>query len=219
MFTIGGVCIAMDAEDRGTDFGGQAVYDRFRGSRQPDIRVRLRRGVPPRVGERPIFACPPIWALFSHNDMRAFRVFPDEVYPGAERILIFSDRSDKADLFFPGSLSRRMDPLTGPSLELLMVTYLGQVGGVITHSCGITMNGKGILFVGESGAGKSTLARLWNHEENIDVLSDDRIVVRKKGNEFWMYGTPWHGEARFASPRGARIERIFFLKHGPTCSI
>jgi serine kinase of HPr protein (carbohydrate metabolism regulator) len=95
-------------------------------------------------------------------------------------------------------------------MELLMVNYLAQERGVIIHGCGIEKNGKGILFVGESGAGKSTLAKLWDQEDGVDVLSDDRIIVRKKGEQFWMYGTPWHGDAKFASPETVRLERILF---------
>jgi hypothetical protein len=34
-----------------------------------------------------------------------------------------------------------------------------------------------------------------------------------------MYGTPWHGEAKYGSPRAVRLERIFFLRHGPNHSI
>ena len=29
-----------------------------------------------------------------------------------------------------------------------------------------------------------------------------------------MYGTPWHGEAMYASPRSAPLARIFILQHG-----
>ena len=29
-----------------------------------------------------------------------------------------------------------------------------------------------------------------------------------------MYGTPWHGEAAYASPGSARLGRIFILEHG-----
>ena len=112
-----------------------------------------------------------------------------------------------------------IDPFYGPTMELLMVNYLAQGSGVIIHSCGIAMNGRGILFVGESGAGKSTLAKMWNQESGVDVLSDDRIIVRKKGHQFWMYGTPWHGDARLASPRRVRLESIFFLRHGQNNSI
>ena len=73
--------------------------------------------------------------------------------------------------------------------------------------------------MGFRGAGKSTLARMWDQENGVDVLSDDRIIVRKKRRHFWMYGTPWHGDARLASPRGVRLERIFFIRHGQNNSI
>ena len=29
-----------------------------------------------------------------------------------------------------------------------------------------------------------------------------------------MYGTPWHGEAMYASPGSAAVTRIFILEHG-----
>ena len=29
-----------------------------------------------------------------------------------------------------------------------------------------------------------------------------------------MYGTPWHGEAMYASPNSAPLARIFILQHG-----
>ena len=29
-----------------------------------------------------------------------------------------------------------------------------------------------------------------------------------------MYGTPWHGEAMYASPNSAPLARIFVLEHG-----
>ena len=29
-----------------------------------------------------------------------------------------------------------------------------------------------------------------------------------------MYGTPWHGEAHFALPKRAPLQRIFVLEHG-----
>lgn len=30
-----------------------------------------------------------------------------------------------------------------------------------------------------------------------------------------MYGTPWHGEAMYASPNSAPLARILILEHGP----
>jgi hypothetical protein len=69
-------------------------------------------------------------------------------------------------------------------------------------------------LAGESGAGKSTLANLWDRTDGADVLSDDRTLVRQIDGELRMFGTPWHGEAKFGSARGTKLEKIFFLQHG-----
>jgi hypothetical protein len=105
-------------------------------------------------------------------------------------------------------------PLEYPLDELLMINLLARGRGVEVHGCGvIDRDGAGYLFAGHSGAGKSTTARLW-HDRQATILSDDRIILRLRGDEVWMYGTPWHGEEGFASPGSARLARIFFLEHG-----
>jgi hypothetical protein len=95
------------------------------------------------------------------------------------------------------------------------------------------------LFVGHSGAGKSTTARLWTSLHNVQILSDDRIILRESklrenklrenklrenklpasgptvsATRIFMYGTPWHGEAHYALPQRAPLQRIFVLEHG-----
>ena len=149
-------------------------------------------------------------------------------------------------------------PLEYPLDELLIMHRLTQEKAIELHSCGIVRpDGTGNLFVGHSGAGKSTTTRLWTEREDVDILSDDRIIVRrdedKSGVEMpcegvaggevqqvlrlrdrsasptghfaqddrakissgmRMYGTPWHGEAMYASPGSAPLTRIFILEHG-----
>jgi hypothetical protein len=46
------------------------------------------------------------------------------------------------------------------------------------------------------------------------VLSDDRIILRSWAEKTWMYGTPWHGEAKLALPIRTPLRQIFFLRHG-----
>jgi ABC-type glutathione transport system ATPase component len=80
------------------------------------------------------------------------------------------------------------------------------------------------LFIGHSGAGKSTTARQWTSLHEVEILSDDRIIVREDpvredrvgedATQIFMYGTPWHGEAAFALPKRAPLQRIFVLEHG-----
>jgi hypothetical protein len=98
--------------------------------------------------------------------------------------------------------------------EILMVNLLSRGRGVLLHACGVaTIGGRGHLFVGVSGAGKSTLANLWRRRSDVVVLSDDRVIVRRRGEEFWAHGTPWHGDAKLASPVAVPLERIYVIEH------
>jgi hypothetical protein len=56
---------------------------------------------------------------------------------------------------------------------------------------------------------------MWLAEPDVRVLSDERIILRDEGGAIWMYGTPWHGDGHIAAPGRARLDRIFFLRHGP----
>lgn len=149
-----------------------------------------------------------------------------------------------------------VEPLGYPLDELLIMHRLTQEKAIELHGTGIVRpNGDANLFVGHSGAGKSTTTRLWTDVEDVEVLSDDRIIVRRdelrdesgdrvgilrlrencaspsshyaqddkqiphsaqndKKHKMRMYGTPWHGEAMFASPNSAPLTRIFVLEHG-----
>lgn len=107
-------------------------------------------------------------------------------------------------------------PLEYPADELLFTNYLAHHAlGVEVHGCGLIDRECGsFLFLGHSGAGKSTTTGLWNSARSPKILSDDRIILRIHDGELWMYGTPWHGEAAFASAAMAKLNRIFILQHG-----
>jgi hypothetical protein len=206
---IGDVAISIEG-----DVSGEIApaYLPFISQGKTDISLRLHRGIPDHVVGEKVFESPPIWTLYRENGTSVIRLFPE--MGDLQRTLFLPHHLKHADLYFADDAIRFIDPYFGPIIELLLIHYLAQARGIILHACGIVIEDKGILFVGESGAGKSTLARMWDQENGVDILSDDRIIVRKQGREFRVYGTPWHGEAAFGSPREARLERIFFLSHG-----
>jgi hypothetical protein len=116
-------------------------------------------------------------------------------------------------------------PLCYPVDELLIMHRLTQECAIELHGVGIVgPNGASNLFVGHSGAGKSTTAWLWTSLHKIEILSDDRIIVRESParelrpgddpRQIFMYGTPWHGEGCFALPQRAPLQKIFVLEHG-----
>lgn len=107
-------------------------------------------------------------------------------------------------------------PLEYPLDELVMNHRLALGEGVELHALGLAdQDGSGYLFLGHSGAGKSTTARLWMSQPGVQLLSDDRIIVRKHENTFWMYGTPWHGDAGVASAGRVPLSAMFLLEQAP----
>ena len=109
------------------------------------------------------------------------------------------------------------DPFEYPLDELLVTRWLSRGRGIELHACGIVDEaGRGYIFCGQSGAGKSTTARTWLAARPGTVLSDDRIVVRWLEGRFWMYGTPWHGEAKLSAPARAPLSAVLLVKQAST---
>ncbi len=107
-------------------------------------------------------------------------------------------------------------PLEYPIDELVMMHRLALGEGVELHALGLAdEDGSGYLFLGHSGAGKSTTARLWMEQSGAKLLSDDRIIIRKQDNTFWMHGTPWHGDAGVSSQGKVALSAIFLLEQAP----
>jgi hypothetical protein len=111
-------------------------------------------------------------------------------------------------------------PLQYPLDELLMIHLLAQGKGVEVHGCGLLDGaGRAHVFVGQSGAGKSTLARLWLDHPGVTLLSDERVVLRTDRDRIAVYGTPWQGDAHFASPLSGQLASVFFLNQGPAHAV
>lgn len=119
---------------------------------------------------------------------------------------------------FPPELPlNKVDPLDFPMDELILLNYMGKnQKGILLHAAGIVYEGKGYLFPGFSTAGKSTISRLFLNDGRATVLSDDRIILRYIDDQFYIYGTPWHGEADIFSNEGAPLQSIYFLEKDTT---
>ena len=209
---IGDVSISITGSPQIKNWETSPAYRPFITADQPDIQLNLMRGEPQNGDAKKFFGSYPIWDLYRSDGTSVIKFYDD--MPGLSRALMFENHLKEADLFFPDATDQFIHPFYGPVLELLMINYLAQQRGTIIHSCGIKLGDKGVLFVGESGAGKSTLTRLWNQTADVEILSDDRTIVRRKDGDYWIYGTPWHGEAKFGSPLSVKLDRIYFIQHG-----
>jgi hypothetical protein len=266
---IGGVAVRISGA-RLTDVIFDSEHEPFRegvGVSDIDLQVEWVADLAPIAG-RVLFDSGSTWRLYRCEDEFQF----DFIAAGRPYKRLFVDRDfhrarlQMNDGYF-SAFPHLADPLGYPLDELLIMHRLTQEKGIELHSCGIVRpDGTGNLFVGHSGAGKSTTTRLWTAREDVEVLSDDRIIVRrdegcdvriprkaagdaskpevlrlrdrsaspnghsaqddrtgkiphfaqddKKKSGMRMYGTPWHGEAAYASPGSAPLARIFILEHG-----
>jgi len=114
------------------------------------------------------------------------------------------------DLFLKGGLGA----LTlMPTDQVILARVLAERQGCYIHACGVDYQGRGLLFVGHSGAGKSTIASLLDGRANI--LCDDRIILRRCGNRFKIYGTWSHGQFARISAQSVPLQAVLFLEKSP----
>jgi len=186
-----------------------SAYAAFLSQERDDIHLDLSIEETPCPDGEAAFDSSPIWSLHRLKDDSLFRLF--DGYPDLRRSLFVPSAGGSSRLAF---LAGNRDPFVGPALELLMIAHLARRQGVILHGCGVAIAGRGIVLAGESGAGKSTLSRLWAKRKGVEILSDDRVIVRRQNGSLRLYGTPWHGDEAFAARGGVELSRIFFIRHG-----
>jgi hypothetical protein len=174
----------------------------------------------PVPNRQPLFHSGGLWSLFEERleNREGFRLNFQRPFAGETpyKAAWFDRNFENGHLllsrqFFPDD--RAVYPMEYPLDEVLMIHRLACGYGLEVHAVGIVDEiGRGHLFLGHSGAGKSTTARLWLKYPNVQILSDDRIILRARGEEILMYGTPWHGDAGISSPDCAAVTNIYFLE-------
>ena len=214
---IGGFTIALISEmDQGISTTSES-YKKFFTSKKAQIPLNVFFGqLPDFDGWNLIFDSGGVWKLYQREDRWGIGMYSPAFKSGLYQAAIFRHDFSSGDIFLPNSnIKTNPFPYTYPLPEVHMIHLLSQGNGVLVHACAVKDGDRGLLFAGTSGAGKSTTAELWNSQGNAAILSDDRVIIRKHEGKFWIYGTPWHGSGRFASPDSVPLTRIYFLKQAP----
>ena len=193
------------------------VYRRFTVEAGPSaLALELRDGkIPDFPPEETAFDARVLWSFYKSAGRYIFR---DTPLTKKRPRTVFSIEPD----FRSGTIYARPPtpsstlspfPFRYPLDQIVMINLFSRHGGMLAHACGIKRGTEGVLFPGVSTAGKSTLSCLWEGRDGVTVLNDDRVVIRKKETGFWIYGTPWHGDAKLYAPDGVPLKKVFFIKH------
>ncbi len=88
-------------------------------------------------------------------------------------------------------------------------------GGLLLHSSCVEYEGRAYLFSAKSGTGKSTHTHLWlKYLKGSRIVNDDKPAIRKIGEKYYAYGTPWSGKTDESINEGVEIGGIAFLNRG-----
>jgi hypothetical protein len=220
LIRVADITIALSTADASIRLALEEPMSRFLADgTEPDVRVNaVWRDQPwDPCGEK-IFDSGGVWQLYFDNDAYCFTCSSPAVGALPYKIASFNRHFSEGVVHLYREYFKSGDPINPleyPLDELLMVNLLSLGKGVEVHACGLmTAAGDGYLFPGISGAGKTTMARLWEDVPGAVILSDDRIILRHLEGKFWMYGTPWHGEAELAAPVRVPLREILFLRRG-----
>ena len=114
------------------------------------------------------------------------------------------------------------DPFTDEICEVVAILrvicdHIIRRGGFFLHCSCLSCDGDGIIFTAPSGTGKSTHAALWRrvYGDRVQMINDDKPLVRLKDGEFIIYGTPWNGKHNIGNNISAPIKAVFFLEQAP----
>src|SRR4029077_16626427 len=95
-------------------------------------------------------------------------------------------------------------------LRIIHTLVLARQGGFLAHSASAIRNGKAFLFAGVSEAGKTTISRL--APSDVTLLTDEICYVRRRGDEYTAFGTPFTGElAKLGENVSAPSSTLYFL--------
>ena len=182
---------------------------------KPDIEIEICDEYLPDIKNwTTVFDSGGVWRLLSNNGQLAICLSTPLIGPDPYQICILNNSFNRGVVYKRKiSSDLRVTPFDHPLMENIIVNILARGKGTLVHGCAILDNGIGRLFMGKSGMGKSTMARLWAVSKGVTVLSDDRVIIRQNKDRFWMYGTPWHGEAGFSSPNTVPVDKIYFIRH------
>lgn len=164
------------------------------------------------------------WAIYQKNGSYIYLgISPQSDDPSVHRVASFSADHTRGRIYSDNVREdswRRgnLHSLTMfPSDQILVARLLADREGFYLHSAGAILNEAGVLFVGHSEAGKSTITNLIvdhgsSHGLTLEILCDDRNIVRRVDNGWRVYGTWSHGDVPLVSSSDAPLRAVCFIE-------
>jgi len=242
-YEIAGITIQVESDLPITDTTFRPKFETFRvdGPGQDTVVIRHHFGIPetlpswqgPDSGQEVYRKAP--WVVSRIAGSWIYHgISADLENPYRYRVAVFNDEHSVGDIYTTDEWTEAwvdggLDSLTMfPTDQIVIARLLADRSGCVMHSGGISVDGRGLIFVGHSGAGKSTTMELARRRFSgrMKVLCDDRNVLRSWPNGFnegpagiYVHGTWSHGDVPQVSSGGDPLRAILFLEQHSTNQI
>ena len=150
------------------------------------------------------------FSVYKRQDGIQLVVFNQQVKNHIQQVILMDENLKDCKIYTSvADLSAIYFPLVYPTGPLLLYYLTLKHNAVMIHASGIFDGCKGRLFTGFSGRGKSTMASIWQEAGN-QIINDDRIMIRKLHDGYYMYNTPMPYPDL---PKKCRLDEIYLISH------
>ncbi|MFH5882084.1 hypothetical protein [Liberiplasma polymorphum] len=119
------------------------------------------------------------------------------------------------DIYLSRTLNKQLAELEYVITGLIFLELAILEKRLALHGAALVHDNKAIIFSASSGTGKSTHANYWcDTFENIMIINDDKPVIYKENNTFYVAGTPWCGKDVININASYPLKSIVFLNQG-----
>jgi hypothetical protein len=183
----------------------------------PDFQIRCFAGAPEKFGKPDIQyqAQAPegvLWEVNQGPEKTCILVYNPEDLTQLQQIAYWSEKERSWDIYVFLAEGDGINPLAYP-LGPLIWYFLSTIEDVLMiHGSAVILDGQTRVFSGFSGVGKSTMAQLWADKRHATIINDDRLILRKEQDTWYVYNTPMFYAA---APQKGKLLTLFFPYHGP----
>ncbi len=153
------------------------------------------------------------WKVIRQDSRRVFLLRWKADSPTFWKKAVMEEDCSRGDIWIE-RWSRAVTWFPLPCLDLMLFSHLLlHRQGLVAHAAAAKFDGGTFIFPAPAGGGKSTWAELVGRAAGPAALGEDKVIVRRTGSGFHLFGTPWNPRTEFRKADSGPLRGIFFIYH------
>jgi len=183
----------------------------------PDINVECISGIPSDLFDdcETLFEAKTdlqrFYTVVKYGRGLGFKLYNQKTHDEIQQLAVLDETFKHWKIYSEPNEDLQLHPMKYPMGPIMLYYLVVNNNAVMIHASGVFDGKKGRIFTGFSGRGKSTMAEQWKIYGS-HVINDDRLIIRKGADGFYMHNTPMY---YFDLPKSAPLDAIHLIRHFP----